>query len=447
MMRSIFAVHPYSPVTRQHGDSTMRLETMTFSTLLSRTSCMSLQSPSVLAFSSSNCFFSSSVSSSCRPLGLGLLLLELLLLFISLVELQALLGGADELLAIVLLELLHAVLIDGVRHVEDLVALLLELLQEGGSLDDLLGLSRDVVDAGLVLLHASDVLLEGGQLLTRLGGVVAQELGELGAVGGVLVDAELDVLGKALVELFVIILVLSNVVEELDGLLDKVLLDDTEDLVLLQRLARDVEGQILRVDNSLDEGEPLRHEVLAVVHDEDPAHVEADVVLLLAAGLEHVKGWALWHEEHGAELKLPLDAEVLDLEVLLPVVGERLVEGGVLVVADVLWLAHPQWLLLVELVPLVLDLLDLLGLLLLSLVLLIDLLDLWLVVALAIIVLIILILIIGDLLLLGLLHPQLDGESNELGVLLDEVLEAALLEVLEHVLLKVKGDAGSAGEP
>merc|ERR1719218_249442 len=64
MMRSIFAVHPYSPVTRQHGDSTMRLETMTFSTLLSRTSFMSLQSR-----------------------GLGLLLLELLLLLISLVEL------------------------------------------------------------------------------------------------------------------------------------------------------------------------------------------------------------------------------------------------------------------------------------------------------------------------------------------------------------------------
>merc|ERR1719274_343376 len=44
MMRSIFAVHPYSPVTRQHGDSTMRLETMTFSTLLSRTSFMSQMS-------------------------------------------------------------------------------------------------------------------------------------------------------------------------------------------------------------------------------------------------------------------------------------------------------------------------------------------------------------------------------------------------------------------
>merc|ERR550537_73748 len=65
MMRSIFAVHPYSPVTRQHGDSTMRLETMTFSTLLSRTSFMSLQSPSVLAFSSSMCFLPSYSLSCC----------------------------------------------------------------------------------------------------------------------------------------------------------------------------------------------------------------------------------------------------------------------------------------------------------------------------------------------------------------------------------------------
>ena len=168
-------------------------------------------------------------------------------------------------------------------------------------------------------------------LLTRLGGVVAEELGELGAVGGVLVDAELEVLAELLVELLVVIGVLGDLVEELDGLLDQVLLDDTEDLVLLQGLARDVEGQVLRVDNTLDEGEPLRHEVLAVVHDEDAAHVELDVVLLLAAGLEHVEGRAR-HEEHGAELELTLDGEVLDLEVLLPVVGQRLVEGGVLLV-------------------------------------------------------------------------------------------------------------------
>merc|ERR1719498_498363 len=67
MIRSMLAVHPYSPVTRQHGESTIRFETMTFSTLSSRTSFMSLQSPSVLAFSSSKDFFSSSVSSILSP--------------------------------------------------------------------------------------------------------------------------------------------------------------------------------------------------------------------------------------------------------------------------------------------------------------------------------------------------------------------------------------------
>merc|ERR1719271_621726 len=44
----------------------------------------------------------------------GLLLLELLLLILGLLEVEALLGDSHQLLAIVLLELLHGVLIDGV---------------------------------------------------------------------------------------------------------------------------------------------------------------------------------------------------------------------------------------------------------------------------------------------------------------------------------------------
>merc|ERR1719359_1038037 len=38
MMRSMLADQPYSPVTRQQGESARRLETLTFSTLSSRTS-------------------------------------------------------------------------------------------------------------------------------------------------------------------------------------------------------------------------------------------------------------------------------------------------------------------------------------------------------------------------------------------------------------------------
>ena len=70
---------------------------------------------------------------------------------------------------------------------------------------------------------------------------------------------------------------------------------------------------------------------------------------------------------------------MLDGEVVLPVVGERLVEGAVLVLGDVGGVARPDRLRLVELLGRDLLLLDLLGLLLLGLVLVLDFLDLGLV--------------------------------------------------------------------
>ena len=48
---------------------------------------------------------------------------------------------------------------------------------------------------------------------------------------------------------------------------------------------------------------------------------------------------------------------------VLPVVGEGLVEGGIVLVGNFLRLAHPDWLGLVQLLPIVGDFLDLLGLL------------------------------------------------------------------------------------
>mmetsp|Transcript_48983 Transcript_48983/g.41372 ORF Transcript_48983/g.41372 Transcript_48983/m.41372 type:complete len:206 (-) Transcript_48983:1401-2018(-) len=67
MMRSMLEDQPYSPVTSTQGESMILLETITFSTLSPRTSLMSLQRPSNACFSSSNCFFSSSVSSISKP--------------------------------------------------------------------------------------------------------------------------------------------------------------------------------------------------------------------------------------------------------------------------------------------------------------------------------------------------------------------------------------------
>jgi hypothetical protein len=67
MILSILAVHPYSPVTKTHGESSILYPRVTFSTLSPRTSLISLHRGSNLAFSSSCFFFSSSVSSKSSP--------------------------------------------------------------------------------------------------------------------------------------------------------------------------------------------------------------------------------------------------------------------------------------------------------------------------------------------------------------------------------------------
>ena len=131
--------------------------------------------------------------------------------------------------------------------------------------------------------------LQRSRLLHVLRREEAEELSELAAVLGVLVDTELDVLAEGLVELVEVVLVLRNLGEEVHALLDEVLADDLEDLVLLERLTRDVEREILGVDDTLDEVEVLGDKVLAVVHDEDTADVELDVVALLL-GLEEIEG-------------------------------------------------------------------------------------------------------------------------------------------------------------
>ena len=130
--------------------------------------------------------------------------------------------------------------------------------------------------------------LQRGGLLGGLGGEEAEELSELAAVLRVLVDTELDVRGEGLAELGKVVLILSNLREEVHALLDDVLADDLEDLVLLEGLTRDVERQVLGVDDTLDEVEVLGDEILAVVHDEDTTDVELDVVALLLS-LEEVE--------------------------------------------------------------------------------------------------------------------------------------------------------------
>jgi hypothetical protein len=67
MILSMFADHPYSPVTKTQGESSILVPTTTFSTLSPNTSLINLHNGSNAAFYSSNLFFSSSVSSKSSP--------------------------------------------------------------------------------------------------------------------------------------------------------------------------------------------------------------------------------------------------------------------------------------------------------------------------------------------------------------------------------------------
>lgn len=79
--------------------------------------------------------------------------------------------------------------------------------------------------------------------------------------------------------------------------------------------------------------------------------------------VEEIEWCSAWHKQDGLEFQLSLYREVLDSQMLLPIVCEGLVEGNILVLGDLLWSSHPDRLLLVHQVPLVADLLDFLLLL------------------------------------------------------------------------------------
>ena len=67
---------------------------------------------------------------------------------------------------------------------------------------------------------------------------------------------------------------------------------------LLQDLARDVQRQVVRVDDAADEAQVRRHQLLGIVHDEDAAHVQLDAVPVVA--VPEVEWRALRDEEAAA---------------------------------------------------------------------------------------------------------------------------------------------------
>ena len=122
---------------------------------------------------------------------------------------------------------------------------------------------------------------------------------------------ELKVLPKLLVEGLKGLDVLRQLLEQLETLLDEVLPDDLQDLVVLEHLTGNVEREVFRVHYPLHKVEVLGDEVFGVLHDENPADVELDVILDLSV-FKEVKRGTLGDKEESTELQLSFNGEVLD---------------------------------------------------------------------------------------------------------------------------------------
>jgi hypothetical protein len=243
-------------------------------------------------------------------------------------------------------------------------------------------------------MHDRIQTLEGDLVFNGLRRMETQEFGEFAAVLSILMNTELEIFAEGLIELLEVVFVLSYLREHIHALLDDVLADNFKDLVLLKCLTRDVKRQVLRINDTLDKVEVLRNEVLTVVHNEDTADVEFDVVALFLT-LKQIERCTrtrsvtdvqcndgdvpLRDIKDSLELKLTLDGEVLDSKMVLPVVGKRLVEGTILLLRDVVRVTRPDRLRLVELLvdlALLLDLLCFLFVLSFVLIVVLNLLDL-----------------------------------------------------------------------
>ena len=199
-------------------------------------------------------------------------------------------GGA-ELLLLIRPQDLGAELVHLLGEVEDLRALLLQLL-DLGELVDALGIRADgVVDELLVLLHPGDVLRKRHGLFLR-GGVEEEEVPEKLAVGAIVGShAVLELPAEVPEELLIALPVILQQAQELRlDFLFQVGGDDLQLPVMLQKLPGDVEAQVRGIHHAPDKAEVLRQQVRALIHDEHAIGVELQALLIVLGIVVHGGG-------------------------------------------------------------------------------------------------------------------------------------------------------------
>ncbi len=190
---------------------------------------------------------------------------------------------------LVLTQRLHHELIHFSRKDQCLVALLLQRLHDRQLRSRFGVLRRNIVDVLLVLRHRRHEFLQCDELsaICRIEQQQVLQLVTVSPKGRV--DAELDVQPEVLPELLVLLPVLrqhrTQFIEHLA--LDPVF-DQTQLVVVLQHLTRNVQGQILRIHEPLHKPKIRRQQLLAVVHDEHTPGVQLQTRFVVL-GIESVR--------------------------------------------------------------------------------------------------------------------------------------------------------------
>jgi hypothetical protein len=101
----------------------------------------------------------------------------------------------------------------------------------------------------------------------------SEEFSEFGAVCGIFVNSEFDVLGELLVEDLEVFLVFGNGGEHFKSAFDNILTDQFDDTVLLKVFSGNVKWKIIRINNTLKEVKVFWDKIFAVIHNENSANV------------------------------------------------------------------------------------------------------------------------------------------------------------------------------
>ncbi len=118
---------------------------------------------------------------------------------------------------------------------------------------------------------------------------------------------------------------------------------------ILQYLTGDVQRQIIGVNQATHKTQIVRHKLLSVIHDKDALYVEFQAMFLIA--VPHIKWRTRRNVEQAGIFLLTFHPIVAPGDRIAVIVGDMLVELVVLFVADLRFVAGPQRLGFVNLLP------------------------------------------------------------------------------------------------